>query len=179
MQVVAFLRAVNVGGRIMPMERLRVIVERLGFTKVETFIASGNLIFEAPAAKARAAEAAIEKALRAAFGYDVMTFLRTREELAAAASLDPFDIGRRASAKTFNVGFVKAPVEAAIVAKLAACSSDVNDVHVHGREVYWLSQMSQSDPKLPKIPFERLLGGPITFRGMKTLQKMTAKYPPG
>ena len=70
------------------------------------------------------------------------------------------------------------PVEAAIVAKLTAYSSDINEVQVHGREVYWLSQMTQSDPTLPKIPFERILGGPITFRAITTLRKMAAKYPP-
>ena len=44
---IAFLRAINVGGHNVKMEELRVLFESLGFTNVETFIASGNVIFEA------------------------------------------------------------------------------------------------------------------------------------
>ena len=43
---VAFLRAVNVGGRTVKMEALRAAFEALGFEPVQTFIASGNVIFE-------------------------------------------------------------------------------------------------------------------------------------
>ena len=42
---VALLRGINVGGRNVKMDRLREIFESLGFSNVETFIASGNVIF--------------------------------------------------------------------------------------------------------------------------------------
>ena len=47
---VALLRAINVGGRIVKMDALRAACEQIGLTKVETFIASGNVIFESPSA---------------------------------------------------------------------------------------------------------------------------------
>jgi len=43
---VAFLRAINVGGRTVKMDYLRSLFEDLGFADVETFIASGNVVFE-------------------------------------------------------------------------------------------------------------------------------------
>ena len=43
---IAFLRAINVGGHTVKMDRLREIFETMGFSNVETFIASGNVIFE-------------------------------------------------------------------------------------------------------------------------------------
>jgi uncharacterized protein (DUF1697 family) len=43
---VAFLRAINVGGHIVKMDYLRSLFEELGFTNVETFIASGNVVFD-------------------------------------------------------------------------------------------------------------------------------------
>ncbi|HLA07538.1 MAG TPA: DUF1697 domain-containing protein [Anaerolineales bacterium] len=43
---VAFLRAINVGGHPITMDRLCEFFEELGFSNVETFIASGNVIFE-------------------------------------------------------------------------------------------------------------------------------------
>ncbi len=50
MKYVAFLRAVNVGGRLVKMDVLRGIFEKLGLTEVSTFIASGNVIFESDGA---------------------------------------------------------------------------------------------------------------------------------
>jgi len=43
---IAFLRAINVGGHVVKMDQLRRFFEALGFANVETFIASGNVIFE-------------------------------------------------------------------------------------------------------------------------------------
>ena len=53
---VAFLRAINVGGHTVKMDQLRRLFERLGFSKVETFIASGNVIFESASRSAKALE---------------------------------------------------------------------------------------------------------------------------
>ena len=46
---IAFLRAVNVGGRIVKMDELREHFAAAGFSDVETFIASGNVIFSSSA----------------------------------------------------------------------------------------------------------------------------------
>ena len=42
----AFLRAINVGGHVVTMDHLVRLFEGMGFSGVETFIASGNVIFE-------------------------------------------------------------------------------------------------------------------------------------
>ena len=59
----AFLRAINVGGHLVTMDRLRGVFESLGFSKVETFIASGNVIFESTSKSANSLQAKIEKKL--------------------------------------------------------------------------------------------------------------------
>ena len=53
---IAFLRAINVGGHTVKMDRLREIFESLGFANVETFIASGNVVFETTAGDTAALE---------------------------------------------------------------------------------------------------------------------------
>ena len=45
----ALLRAINVGGHTVRMDRLRAIFESLRFRDVETVIASGNIVFETAA----------------------------------------------------------------------------------------------------------------------------------
>ncbi len=76
-RTIAFLRAINVGGHTVKMDVLRRHFELLGYTDVETFIASGNVIFTAPSHNAQMLEMTIENKLREALGYEVATFLRT------------------------------------------------------------------------------------------------------
>ena len=73
---IAFLRAVNVGGRTVKMAALREAFEALGFSGVETFLASGNVIFETRARDLAALERKIETHLNTAFGFEIHSFIR-------------------------------------------------------------------------------------------------------
>lgn len=87
---VALLRAVNVGGASkLPMERLRELCASVGFTKVQTYIASGNVVFETSLSKG-AAGAALAQALEHYAGKPVGVLLRTPEEMAAVYAANPF-----------------------------------------------------------------------------------------
>src|SRR5215470_521360 len=87
----AFLRAINVGrGRTVKMQSLRQVFESLGFSMVETFIASGNVIFETKTQRTKPLERKIEKALHEALGYEVRTFVRSDAEVAKIAKDQPF-----------------------------------------------------------------------------------------
>ena len=87
---IAFLRAINVGGRTVKMDRLRELFEAMKFTDVSTFIASGNVVFNAPGKDPVVLETRIEKHLQQSLGYEVATFLRTPSELATMATFEPF-----------------------------------------------------------------------------------------
>ena len=87
---IALLRAINVGGHTVKMDQLRTLFAALGYANVTTYIASGNVIFETPPTSTEALEAQIERHLRDALGYEVITFIRTAEELATIADYAPF-----------------------------------------------------------------------------------------
>src|SRR5262249_1492131 len=87
---VAFLRAINVGGRVVKMDHLRALFEGVGLANVETFIPSGNVSFQSPVRKAKTLEARIEAHLRESLGYAVGVFIRSPAELAAIAAHQPF-----------------------------------------------------------------------------------------
>jgi len=61
---VAFLRAINVGGHTVTMDDLRGLFESLGFSTVETFIASGNEIFETSSRATTSLQGKIKSCLR-------------------------------------------------------------------------------------------------------------------
>jgi uncharacterized protein (DUF1697 family) len=177
---VAFLRAVNVGGRIVKMAELREVFVAAGFTDVETFIASGNVIFSSPARGAGAAEQAVEARLRDALGFEVPTFVRTPKAVAAAAARQPFPPAAVATAGAYAAAFLKTPLDAGGAKGLAALESPIDRFSAHGDVVYWLSSAKQSESKLTLVKFERAVGRAATMRSMVSLGKLAARHcPPG
>ena len=174
---IAFLRAINVGGHTVKMETLRELLSTLGLKNVETFIASGNVIFESKAAPDRVLESKIEKLLESALGYAVGTFVRSDEEVRAISVYKPFSDETLKTAQSLNVGFLHEPLSPGAMDTVKAFRTDIDEFHVQGREVYWLCRMKQSDSKFMIKPFERAIKGSATFRNTKTIARLAAKYP--
>jgi uncharacterized protein (DUF1697 family) len=171
---IAFLRAINVGGDVVKMDVLRGLFESLGFLTVETFIASGNVLFETNLNSNL--EKKIESKLRAALGYDVATFIRTDAELQVIANYKAFAQSQLDAATAFNVAFLKESLDDNSNQKVMSLRTDIDDFHVHGRELYWLCQKKQSDSTFSNAVLEKTLGRPSTIRGVNTIQKIVAKY---
>lgn len=169
---IAFLRAINVGGRTVKMDRLRALFEEIG-TSVETFIASGNVIFDSTSRGGRALEKKIEAHLESALGYAVATFLRTPAELHTITAHVPFD-DADVKAGTVYVSFVAETVRAAAAAAVIALSDEGNAFHVDGREIYWLRRPTDSRFEAP--PLERAIGAPTTMRNLNTVRRLAEKY---
>ena len=178
-KTVAFLRAINVGGRNVKMAELRQIFEDLGFRGVSTFIASGNVIFDSAGDAGAGLEDKIEKGLREALGYEVATFLRTEEEVRAIAGYKSFSAQELAEAQALSVGLLKGPLDSGQRAALAAMANEIDDFHLHGREVYWRCRVKQSESKFSNAAFERALGATSTFRTIRTFERLAAKLPIG
>jgi uncharacterized protein (DUF1697 family) len=109
---VALLRAVNVGGTgKLPMSELKAICEKLGYTSVRTYIASGNVVFAS-----RKSESTIkrdmEKALAAYAGKAVGVMVRSAAEMAQVAADNPFS--RLAPNRTMAIFLDEAPPKDAL-----------------------------------------------------------------
>jgi len=175
---IAFLRAINVGGHNVKMAQLRTLFEQLGFSNVETFIASGNVIFDSPAMNVQQIEQQIERHLQAALGYAVATFIRSAAELAAVAAYQPFTPAELAAeGNSLYVAFLQAALPGAAAQKLLACRTEVDDFHIYEREAYWLCRIRSSDSMFSGALLEKTLGMPATLRNITTVRKLAAKYP--
>ena len=129
----AFLRAINVGGHTVTMDKLRGLFVELGLKDVETFIASGNVMFTSPGTSLPALERKIATRLEESLGYDVATFLRTAPELVAIATYKPFPEAQIRRAGAFCVGFLGQPLDAAGKKSLATLASAIDHFKTHGR----------------------------------------------
>ena len=179
MKYIAFLRAINVGGHTVKMDNLRQLFESLGFGGVATFIASGNVVFEASTHDLQELENMIEGRLCGALGFEVAAFIRTPAELANIAGYQPFPEWQFAAAIAFNVAFLKDLLDDEQEQMLMKRKTDIDDFHVHGREVYWLCRKRQSESTFSNAVLEKTIGRPSTLRGMNTIKRMVEKYSPG
>lgn len=175
---IAFLRAINVGGHTVKMERLRLLFESFGLADVETFIASGNVIFTTPARSPATLESKIASGLQQALGYEVATFIRTDKELAQIAAYHAFPSSELDAAAAFNIAFLAGQLDHQAKQKLMELTTDIDRFATHGREIYWLCRKKQSESTFSNAVLEKALGIKATFRGANTVNKLAAHYAP-
>ena len=159
---VALLRAVNVGGTgKLPMTDLKALCEKLGFARVQTYIASGNVIFES-----RKSEGAVKKALETALqkyaGKSVGVLVRTAAELAKVVEGNPFP--KKPTKWTVAI-FLDAKPPADTLSTLRGAADE--EVRLGAREIYvhYGSGMGRSKLKIPAA-----VAG--TARNMNTVAKL-------
>lgn len=173
----AFMRGLNVGGRVVKMDELKRIFTRLGFANVESFIASGNIVFESPPGSRAQLERTIEDAIARKLGYASETFLRDFAELSAIGTAEPF--AGIHDAPTYLVGFLKAPLDAGAKKKFLALASSHDRFAASGTEAWWHSDIGQGQSKFSANAFDRALGVKSTWRNLRTIRRMVDRWGAG
>lgn len=175
---IAFLRGINVGGHTVKMERLRALFIELGFDNVTTFIASGNVIFQAHIEDTNALEQQIEQHLLHELGYSVATFIRSASELMAIANYQAFSSADLALAdSSLYVAFLHEELADMVYEKLLDLRTPRDEFQHHEREVYWLCRTKLSEsPVFSGGLFEKTIREPLTMRNITTIRKLAAKY---
>lgn len=169
---IALLRAVNVGGNMLKMERLREMLAELGFTDVRTYLQSGNVLFAAKGAPARVS-AAIEKRLSEATRLPVSAIVRTPDELQRIVAANPFAKEASVAPKTVHVTFLAGDAPKGAAAAIGKLKAGTDRWHVAGREVYLCCPDGYGRTKLNNTALERALDLRATTRNWSTV---TALY---
>lgn len=174
---VAFLRGINLGKRRLPMDRLKTLFKELEFDDVETFIASGNVLFSCKAADPATLGAEIAGHLKKSLGYQVDTFVRTAEDVAQIAETRHFPEDGQ-DGVTVHVGFLSEKLPAGTAKKMEAIHTLTDAFKVSGREFYWLCRTRSSESKVWTLPETKSLRLPTsTMRNMTSIRKLVAKHP--
>jgi uncharacterized protein (DUF1697 family) len=170
-RMVALLRAVNVGGRKLPMAELRALCAELGWTDVATYIQSGNVVFSAPG-KAEAIEAALEAAIGKRFGLDVPVIVRSKAQWAEYPGLNPFpDIAKDAPARLMLVLTKRPPIKGAAEV-VEARARDGEQVRQTGDALWFHFPNGAGKSKLTPSLVDRAIGSPGTARNYNTVMKL-------
>ena len=133
---VAFLRGINVGGRKpVKMEDLREAFEAMGFQKVKTLLASGNVLFDSSATKAEPTAEKIEERLRKTFGHEIGVLVRPLAELQKLAAVNPFKEVKMTPQTRLYVTFLSEKPKPGRTARSESTAKDFKMLRVSDREV--------------------------------------------
>ena len=172
---VAFLRGINLGRRRMKMDELRTCCEGLGLTKVRTILASGNVRFDAVDADGDVLLPRFEAALQDRFGFAVKVVLRTLEELAAMAALDPFGALDPEADVTCHVLMSQAPIRPAPA--FSGLPQHIDVSRVEPREIYIVAHRlpnGRYTEGLEHLGAQLPAGLVVTMRNWNTIVKALA-----
>jgi uncharacterized protein (DUF1697 family) len=164
---VALIRGINVGGNsIIPMTKLRAAFEACGVKNVSTFIASGNVLFEAPRGPK------LEARLSEQLGLPIRLTLRTHAEMEAIVNNAPKGFGSKPDKFRYDVWFVIPPTTAENVVAALEPKEGVDAVLAGDGVVYatrLIARASQSR-------LTRVIGTPVyasvTIRSWNTTRKL-------
>jgi uncharacterized protein (DUF1697 family) len=169
----ALLRGVNVGGRTkVSMKELKALFEDLGYTGVVTYIQSGNVVFDSSSKVGTKEATAIEKSIRAAFGFDVAVVVRSSKELAAVVADNPF-VAAGADPSKLHVTFLAAPVPKGSLDRIDAGRYAPEEFAIGRREVYLHLPNGIGRSKLASA-LARPLSAEATTRNWNTVTKLLA-----
>jgi len=167
-RLIALLRAVNVGGRKLPMAELRSLAEGIGLSEPRTFIQSGNLVFTAPGSAA-ALETKLEQAIAARFGFHSDVIVRTETQWRRLVESNPF---REESDREFNrvlVGLAKSKLAADAAAAIAEAAAAGERVEEAGGALWFHYPRGVGISKLTPRLIDRAAGSPVTARNWRTV----------
>lgn len=175
---IALLRAVNVGGTgKLPMADFRKLLTQLGFRNVETYIQSGNAVFDAPGSPA-AVTKLVSAALAKLLGKPVPVLIRTRDELTRVLAANPFADEAAANGARVHAVFLSAhPAKGAatgldrIVSQFPARR---DRYHLAGDTLYLHLPDGAAESKFTAVALDRILGVTATARNWNTVLKLHA-----
>ncbi|HEV2818321.1 MAG TPA: DUF1697 domain-containing protein [Allosphingosinicella sp.] len=170
-RMVALLRAVNVGGRKLPMADLRALCAELGWADVATYIQSGNLVF-ADDGEPAAREAELEKAIRSRFGLDVPVIVRTAAQWAKLTAANPFPKVARDEPNRLQLLVSKKPPDPDAAAKLMERARGGESVKVAGGALWFHFPEGVGISKLTPALIDKACGSPSTGRNYRTVLKL-------
>jgi uncharacterized protein (DUF1697 family) len=165
----ALLRGINVGGNNkLPMADVRALCDDLGHDSVVTYLQSGNVVFRS-SRDPNALAAELEREIARRSGFAVTVLLRTPGELAAIASVRPF---QEDDFKKVHVLFLSDRPTATALASLDPDRSPGDEFRANGRELYLHYANGSGRTRLTLDYFERRLGVAGTARNWNTVLKL-------
>lgn len=166
---ISLLRGINVSGqKKVPMQQLKELYEKLGFTSVQTYIQSGNVIFSSNERDAAKLQVKIESAIKKEFGFDVLVFVRTSADLEKIVKNNPFT--QQETESLYITLLSQVPVE--IPADLDKFKAPNDKYKIINDVIYFYCPEGYGKTKLSNNLFEKKLKLNATTRNYNTINAL-------
>lgn len=169
---ILLFRGINVGGKnTIKMKELVSLLEDLGLFQVQTYIQSGNVVFEADADVQRITEK-IKPAIQEQIGFAPQLLLLSLDQFEAAIQNNPFPQAE-SNPKTLHLGFLAQEPEHSKLEELERLKTSTEEFLLKGRVFYLYAPDGIGRSKLAASS-ERLLGVPMTMRNWNSVMNILA-----
>lgn len=174
MKMISLLRGINVSGqKKIKMVDLKAHYEEWGLSGVETYIQSGNVVFDGAGLSETRVKNTIETGIREAYGFEVPVEVRTAVEWLRVLESWPFrDIDVVSEGSKCCVVFLSEKPDAAKVKELLTRVEAPEELLVDGREIFLWLPNGVGRTKLTTTLIERILRVSATARNWKTVLKL-------
>ena len=170
---IALFRGINVGGKnVLSMKQLVAILEALGAQSVQTYIQSGNAVFQSKDSDCTRLATPLTSAIKQGLGFESQALVFGPETLAKAISDNPYP-ELQAGAGSVHFGFLFATPPSPDLRKLDSLRSPTERFHLAERVFYLHAPDGVGRSRLAASA-ERLLGVPMTDRNGRTVAKIMA-----
>jgi len=163
------LRGINVGGqKKVSMQVLKETFASLGYKNVQTYVQSGNVIFSTDAGVSSTKDQ-IEKEIRQTFGFDILVFIREKNQFANLVKKSPY---KQKDESKLHVTFLSEEPASIPLDEMNSAKSGAEEFSISGTEVYLFCPNGYGITKLSNSFFEKKLKVAATTRNWRTVNTL-------
>jgi uncharacterized protein (DUF1697 family) len=170
---ISLLRGINVSGQNrIRMPDLRGLYNSLSLVNVETYVQSGNVVFDCGEKEATQLAKIIEVEIARSLGLSVKVILRNKDLFKQTIDRNPFVNQRNEDREKLYVTFLSELPSELALSKLPAPASTTDEFRISGLEIYLFCPNGYGRTKLSNAYFERMLNVSATTRNWKTMRAL-------
>ena len=173
---IALIRGVNVGGKnSLPMKELTTLFLSQGYKNVQTYIQSGNVVFQSLRKLGVKDSGNIEKAILEVKGFEPRVMIFSEDVLRNAMEENPFPTNE---GKALHLFFFESEPEQPNIERLLSMKTGSENFELGKWGFYLLTPDGLGRSKLaPAV--EKALGVPVTARNWNTVNKLASMLKAG
>jgi len=172
---ISILRGINVSGKnLIKMTELRQLYLNLGFINIQTYIQSGNVIFQTELADIKVMESLITEGISNNFGFQVPVIVLTNDSLKSALSNNPFLSGSTKDPAFMHFTFLSDIPQKELVDKISEKDYTPDEYRFDDKTIFLYCPTGYGNTKLTNTFFEKKLRVSATTRNLQTVTQLVS-----
>lgn len=173
MTYISILRGINVSGKnLIKMEALRTSYENAGFSNVQSYVQSGNIIFQSDSKQIKELEQTIIQFIKQDFGFAVPVIVLSVDQLKRIIENNPFAQQPEKDPNFFHVTFLSEKPEFSGYSVIESKKLEDEEIAFSEDAVYLYFPNGYGKTKLTNNLIESKLKVAATTRNWKTVNEL-------